>query len=47
MAPDSIGRRIIGVSMAPGGMVLTVIPWGARSSASALVSAMTPPFEAT
>ena len=26
IAPDSIGRRIIGVSMAPGGMVLTVMP---------------------
>ncbi len=35
--PDSIGRRIIGVSMAPGGMVFTVMPCGARSSASALV----------
>ena len=47
IAPDSMGRRIMGVSMTPGGMVFTVMPCGARSSASALVSAMTPPFDAT
>ncbi len=36
MAPDSIGRRIIGVSMAPGGMVLTVMPCSSEVGASAL-----------
>ena len=30
MTPDSIGRRIIGVSIAPGGMVFTVMPWDAK-----------------
>ena len=40
-------RRAIGVSMNPGGIVFTVMPCGAYSTASALVSPMTPPFDAT
>ena len=51
MVPASIGRRIIGVSMTPGGMVFTVTAaislWARGSRASALVKAMTPPLEAT
>ena len=39
--------RSIGVSMNPGGMVLTVIPLGPNSSASDLVSPMTAAFDDT
>src|SRR5262249_44257253 len=44
--PSASARRNIGVSIMPGEMLFTVMPWGASSSASALVSAITPPFEA-
>ena len=37
----------MGVSMNPGGIVFTVIPFGPSSSASALVKPMTPAFAAT
>ena len=45
-SPAASAARAIGVSTRLGGMVLTVMPFRARSTASALVSAMTPPFEA-
>jgi len=35
----------IGVSTNPGGILLTVTPVGASSSASDLVNVITPPFE--
>src|SRR5262249_34345198 len=47
MLPLASARRSIGVSIMPGGMVLTVMPWGASSSANALVSPITPAFAAT
>ena len=37
----------MGVSMNPGGMVLTVIPWGPSSRARALVKPITPALDAT
>ena len=37
----------MGVSTRVGGMVLTVMPWDANSRANALVSPITPPFDAT
>ena len=37
----------MGVSMKPGGIVFTVIPFGPSSRASALVKPMTPALEAT
>ena len=40
-------RRSIGVSMNPGGIVLTVMPFGPSSSASALVNPITPALDAT
>jgi hypothetical protein len=40
-------RRSIGVSMNPGGMVFTVIPFGPSSRASDLVKPMTPALAAT
>ena len=46
-SPRASARRAIGVSMNPGGMVFTVMPFGAYSTASAFVSPMTPPFDAT
>jgi hypothetical protein len=46
-SPRASARRAISVSMNPGGIVLTVMPCGASSSASAFVSPTTPPFDAT
>ena len=39
--------RSIGVSMKPGGTMLTVMFFAANSMASALVIPISPPFEAT
>ena len=47
MSPRAAAARAIGVSMNPGGIVLTVMPLGAYSTANALVSPTTPPFDAT
>src|SRR5262245_7563402 len=47
MLPLASARRSIGVSIMPGGMQFTVMPWGASSSASAPVSPITPAFDAT
>ena len=45
--PAFSARRAMGVSMIAGGIVFTVMPWGASSTASALVRPITPPFDAT
>ena len=45
-SPAASACRAIGVSTRLGGIVLTVMPLRASSTASALVSAMTPPFDA-
>ena len=46
--PQLLGcSRAIGVSIDDGGMVFTVIPFGANSLASARVSPITPPFDDT
>ena len=44
--PSAWAWCCIGVSMADGGMLFTVIPYGANSRASVFVSVMTPPFDA-
>jgi hypothetical protein len=46
-SPAFAARRAIGVSMKLGGIVLTVMPCGASSIASAFVRPITPPFDAT
>jgi len=43
---DSWAARSIGVSTVNGGIVFTWIPLAAYSSATVLVSAITPPFDA-
>ena len=45
-SPAASALRAIGVSTRLGGMVLTVIPFRASSTANALVRPMTPPLEA-
>ena len=44
--PSACAWCCIGVSIADGGMLFTVIPWGANSRASVFVRVMTPPFDA-
>ncbi len=46
-SPDASAARAMGVSTRLGGMVFTVMPLRASSNANALVSEMTPPFDAT
>ena len=45
-SPEAVAARAMGVSTMLGAIVLTVTPWRARSTASDLVRAMTPPLEA-
>ena len=45
-SPAASAGRAIGVSTRLGEIVLAVMPLRASSTASALVSAMTPPFDA-
>ena len=47
VAEQAADFRSIGVSMNPGGIVFTVMPFGPNSSASALVRPITPAFDAT